>query len=253
MAASSCPFVHHSYSAFCLFEHIWSSLIPWVTVLGRELWRLNLPFGRIHEDALARSWQSSPLDPLPTHWASFCWPHTRHWHGSTEVPPHWAFVSCCGSKGFWLAWETKLLDPCLNSELNSSKMLRHQGSCSSSGSCWGQKSKLGMKHTHCLCLTLLSECANWSKGSVAARGNHYHNSPRCGFRQAPDETWLLPFLKHNICPWMNLISTPVMSSPQTLPQKCQWFLDRHGESSKREENVFPFFMEGKHRSIIFWF
>lgn len=173
-AVSSCPFVHHSCSTFCLFDHVWSS----------------------------------PCNLLPTHWTSFCWPHARHWHRSTYVQPRWAFVPCWGSKdclgrarsaraGFRLAWETKLLNPCLSTELNSSRTLRPQGSCSSSGSCQGQVSQPNMKHARCLRSALLSERANWSRGSIAARRKRCHNSPlRDGFRQASDKSWLLPFLKH---------------------------------------------------------
>lgn len=74
--------------------------------------------------------------------------------------------------GLKLAQEVKLLNLCLSTEMNSSRMLRPQGCCSSCRSCQGQVSQHSMKLTRCLCSTLLSKHANWSRGPTAARRNH---------------------------------------------------------------------------------
>lgn len=73
---------------------------------------------------------------------------------------------------------TKLLNLCLSTEVNSSRMLRPQGSCYSSRSCQGQISQPSKKHTHCLC-SVVWMC-EWSSRSVSARRNCSHNSPLRG-------------------------------------------------------------------------
>lgn len=80
------------------------------------------------------------------------------------------------------AQEAKLLNLCRSTELNSSRMLRPQGSCSSGRSCPRQVSQPSTKHTRCLCSALLSERANGSRGPPAARRN------RC--QQFSTERWL---------------------------------------------------------------
>lgn len=57
----------------------------------------------------------------------------------------------------------KLLIQCLSTELNSSSMLKSQGSCYSSRSRQGQVSQPGTKHTH-IASALLSGYANGAAG-----------------------------------------------------------------------------------------
>lgn len=142
-----------------------------------------------------------------------------------------------------------MLNTCLGTELISSRMLRPQGSCSFRWTCQGHISQPGTKHAHCLCSAV---CTRKPEQRVNSRKEKPlpQLPQRGGFRQDPNENWLLPLLKHHVSEGeFDFNSSSELAS--NCLQKPQCILDRHGESYKPEENASSFSMEGKHQSILF--